>query len=70
MAAGANVLAAKCIALANSYPPGACLVSDDGSRLTVGMNFASIRGLTNSLIADKVIAPLTILKMNNKRCSS
>ncbi len=25
-AAGANVLAAKCIALANSYPPGACLV--------------------------------------------
>jgi hypothetical protein len=64
MAAGANVLAAKCIALANSYPPGACLVSDDGSRLTVGMSFASIGGLTNSLIADKVIAPLACLQKN------
>jgi hypothetical protein len=64
MAAGANVLAAKCIALANSYPPGACLVSDDGSRLTVGMSFASIGGLTNSLIADKVIAPLACLQNN------
>ena len=64
MAAGANVLAAKCIALANSYPPGACLVLDDGSRLTVGMSFASIGGLTNSLIADKVIAPLACLQNN------
>ncbi len=64
MAAGANVLAAKCIALANSYPPGACLVSDDGSRLTVGVSFASIGGLTNSLIADKVIAPLACLQNN------
>ena len=64
MAAGANVLAAKCIALANSYPPGACLVSDDGGRLTVGMSFASIGGLTNSLIADKVIAPLACLQNN------
>ncbi len=64
MAAGANVLAAKCIALANSYPPGARLVSDDGSRLTVGMSFASIGGLTNSLIADKVIAPLACLQNN------
>lgn len=64
MAAGANVLAAKCISLANSYPPGACLVSDDGSRLTVGMSFVSIGGLTNSLIADKVIAPLACLQNN------
>ena len=64
MAAGANVLAAKCIALANSYPPLGCLVSDDGSRLTVGMSFASIGGLTNSLIADKVIAPLACLQNN------
>lgn len=64
MAAGANVLAAKCIALANSYPPGACLVSGDGGRLTVGMSFASIGGLTSSLIADKVIAPLTCLQNN------
>lgn len=64
MAAGANVLAAKCIALANSYPPGACLVSDDGSRLTVGLSFASIGGLTNSLIAEKVIAPLACLQNN------
>jgi hypothetical protein len=64
MAAGANVLAAKCIALANSYPPGACLVSDDGSRLTVGMSFASLGGLTNSLIAEKVIAPLACLQNN------
>lgn len=64
MAAGANVLAAKCIALANSYPPGACLVSDDGIRLTVGMSFALIGGLTNSLIADKVITPLACLQNN------
>ena len=64
MAAGANVLAAKCMALANSYPPGACLVSDDGSRLTVGMSFATIGGLTNSLIADKVIVSLACLQNN------
>ena len=64
MAAGANVLAAKCIALANSYPPGACLVSEEGSRLTVGMSFASIGGLTNSLIAEKVLAPLASLQNN------
>ncbi len=64
MPAGANVLAAKCIALANSYPPGACLVSDDGSRLTVGMSFATIGGLTNSLITEKVIAPLACLQNN------
>ncbi|MEY3894552.1 MAG: hypothetical protein RLZZ214_71 [Verrucomicrobiota bacterium] len=64
MAAGANILAAKCIALANSYPPGACLVSDDGSRLTVGVSFALIGGLTNSLITEKVIAPLARLQNN------
>lgn len=64
MAAGANVLASKCIALANSYPPGACLVARDGSLLTIGMSFASIGGLTNSLIAEKVIAPLACLQNN------
>ena len=45
MAAGANVLAAKCISLANSYPPESCLVKDEDSCLTVGMSCASIGGL-------------------------
>jgi hypothetical protein len=64
LVAGANVLAAKSISLANLYPPGSCLIAPDGNRLPVGMSFASVGGLTDSLVSEKVLDPIASIQNN------
>lgn len=62
--AGANVLAAMSISLANLHPPGTCLITPDRKRLPVGMSFAAVGGLTDALIGEKVVRPITQIQNN------
>lgn len=64
VAAGANVLAAKCISLANLSPPGSCLVTPEGAQLPVGLSFMTAGGLTNSLVGEKVLNPISMIQNN------
>jgi hypothetical protein len=63
-AAGTNVLAAMCASLTNLASPGAALLNANGDRLSVGMNFAVIGGLSDSLINDKVLNPIAAIQNN------
>jgi hypothetical protein len=64
LVAGANVLAAKCISIANLHPPGTCLIISDGKRLQVGMSFVTSGGLTSSLVSETVLDPIAIIQNN------
>jgi hypothetical protein len=64
VAAGANVLAAKCISLANLSPPGSCLITPEGAHLPVGLSFMTAGGLTNSLVCEKVLNPIAMIQNN------
>ncbi len=59
VAAGANVLAAMCISLANIYHPDSRVVSNSGNTLQVGCSFLVSGHLTEGLIDEKVITHLT-----------
>ena len=64
MVAGTNVLAAMCASIANLPPPGACLITPGGDRLPVGMSFATVGGLTDSLVSEKVLDPIANVQNN------
>jgi hypothetical protein len=64
LVAGANVLTAMCASLANLHPPGTCLITPDGNRLQIGMNFVIAGGLTSSLVGERVLDPIAIIQNN------
>lgn len=64
LVAGANVLAAMCTSLANLHPPGSGLVTSEGNLLPVGMSFMTAGGLTNSLVGEQVLDPISSIQNN------
>ena len=56
--AGANVLAAMALTIANVQRPGASVVGEDGLRTALGCNLVMSGALTSSLVADRILAPL------------
>ena len=59
VAAGANVLAAMCISLANIYHPDSRVVSNNGNTMKVGCSFLVSGHLTEGLIDEKVFSHIT-----------
>lgn len=59
IAAGANVLAAMCISLANIYHPESRVVSNNGNTMKVGCSFLVSGHLTEGLIDEKVFSHIT-----------
>jgi hypothetical protein len=62
--AGVNTLVAMASAIANVHPPGSCFVSGRGEKIAVGTSFMVSGELSQSLIREKVIAPVTDRQTN------
>ena len=60
LAAGANLLAAMALTIANIQRPGSAIVTADGSRIAPGCGFVVSDSLTSSLFAELVISPMQV----------
>ncbi len=56
--AGANVLVAMAVSLANIHRPGSCLVAKDGERLAVGTSLLVSGSLSADLVSERVLSGL------------